>query len=174
MLDRDGTINVERQYLADPAGVELMPGAAEGIRRLNEARIPVALVTNQSALARGFLSHEGLDAIHARLQYLLSAQGAHIDRVYVCPHHPDDGCTCRKPLPALALRAAEDLHADLSLSYVVGDNACDMGLGRVIGATTILVRTGYGAQLEESGRESFAHAVDDLLGAADVILRTMT
>ena len=91
LLDRDGTINVERNYLADPDGIELIPNAAEGIRRLRALGIAVAVVTNQSGIARGYCDWQTLDAIHDRLRGLLAEQGAEIDRIYVCPHHPDGG-----------------------------------------------------------------------------------
>jgi D-glycero-D-manno-heptose 1,7-bisphosphate phosphatase len=140
---------------------------------LNEAGVAVVVLTNQSALARGFLSEETLGEIHAGLEALLWAQGAFIDQIYYCPHHPDDACACRKPLPGMAMSAARDFQADLRRSYVVGDNSCDMGLGKAIGATTILVRTGYGALLEQSRRETYSYVVDGLADAADTILTSM-
>jgi len=169
LLDRDGTILVERHYLADPAGVELLPGAAEGLRGL--ARLgPLVVVTNQSGLARGYFDRATLEAIHAEMRRQLAAHGVELAAIEVCPHHPDDGCACRKPRPGLALRAAARLGFDPARAIVIGDKACDVGLGRAIGATTILVRTGYGAR-EEAARTCRPHLVaDDLREAAELAL----
>jgi D-glycero-D-manno-heptose 1,7-bisphosphate phosphatase len=169
LLDRDGTINVEKYYLSSPEQVELLPGAAEGIRRLTQAGLIAVVVTNQSAIGRHFLRMETLEQIHARMQGLLMARGAVLHAIYVCPHRPDEGCACRKPAPALARRAAEEFGADLSRSFVVGDKACDIGLGKGVGAKTILVRTGYGAALEREGTVQPDWVTEDLPGAAELI-----
>ncbi len=148
LLDRDGTIIVERHYLADPAGVELLPGAAAGLRRLRELGFGLVVVSNQSGVARGYLTLETLERIHARLVELLAAEGVTLDGMYFCPHGPDTGCDCRKPLPGLILRAAADLGFDPRLAVVVGDKPCDVDLGRAVGARSVLVRTGYGREHE--------------------------
>ena len=173
LLDRDGTINVEKDHLADPDEIELLPNAAEGIRRMRAQGLSVAVVTNQSVIARGYCDWQTLDAIHARLSALLAEQGAEVDRIYVCPHHPDDQCDCRKPQPGLARAAARDFGVDLQTAVVVGDKPCDIDLGRSVGARTILVRTGYGARFASQGTGA-DHTVADLLEAADLIGRLST
>lgn len=169
LLDRDGTINVERHYLASPEQVELLPGAAEGIRFLNDLGLPVAVVTNQSAVGRGYFGLDRLDAIHERLRELLARQGAHLDGILVCPHRPDETCSCRKPSPGLAHQAARTFGGDLKVSFVVGDKPCDVELGKQIGATTFVVRTGYGQHFLDSGAVRPDHMADNLLEAARMI-----
>jgi D-glycero-D-manno-heptose 1,7-bisphosphate phosphatase len=169
LLDRDGTINVEKNYILDPADLELIPNAAAGIRRLRELGLKVAVITNQSPIGRGLLTRSGLDEIHRKLTTLLEAEGARLDGIYVCPHAPGDGCRCRKPGLELLERAAAELDADLSRSFFVGDKRIDIESGRAAGATTILVATGYGPlQTFEPGCGPDAR-VDDLLGAATFI-----
>jgi D-glycero-D-manno-heptose 1,7-bisphosphate phosphatase len=169
MLDRDGTINVERHYLSDPAELELLAGAAEGIRSLRQAGLRVAVVTNQSGVARGYFDAATLGRIHARLRLLLQEQGASLDGIFVCPHHPDDACRCRKPGPGLAEQAAAACNAELSRSFVVGDKACDVELGRGVGATTILVRTGYGDGVHREGSVRADYVAGNLAEAAEII-----
>ncbi len=168
LLDRDGTLIVERHYLADPAGVELLPGAAEGLRRMRESGLALVVVTNQSGIARGYLDEDALGAIHARMEALLAAEGVVLDGIFHCPHLPDAGCECRKPLAGLAQQAAAALGFTLSRSFVVGDKACDIGLGRRLGVPAILVTTGHGARELEAGVTADAVA-PDLAAAADAI-----
>ncbi|HUP76419.1 MAG TPA: HAD family hydrolase [Acidimicrobiales bacterium] len=170
VLDRDGTLNVEVHYLSHPDQVELLPGAADGLRALRSAGCRLVVVTNQSAIARGYFDEARLAAIHARLRELLAERGATIDAIYHCPHLPDEGCTCRKPGTLLVERAAADLGFDPASVFVVGDKPCDIGLGRGLGATTILVRTGYGSTHEAAGDATADFVVDDLPGAARVII----
>lgn len=164
LIDRDGTINVEREYLSNPNGLELIPGAAKGLRLLKELGLGLVVLTNQSGIARGYFSLETLDAIHARLKALLAGEGIALDGLYICPHGPDDDCDCRKPLPGLALQAAKDLGFDPSRAFVIGDKAADVDLGKAVGATSILVRTGHGRKHEAMCRPDYV--ADDLLGAA--------
>ena len=126
-------------------------------------------MTNQSAIARGLLDEAGLAAIHRRMQALLASRGARVDEILVCPHHPDDGCDCRKPRTGLVLRAAARLGFEPRECFVVGDMASDVGLGEALGATTLLVRTGHGARTETEGRVRPQHVVDDLGVAAERI-----
>jgi len=158
-LDRDGVLTREDQWVLRPEQVELLPGAAAGVRRLNEAGIPVVVVTNQSARARGWISELDLAQIHARMAELLAAQGAHFDAIYVCPHHPTEGsgelrrvCDCRKPAPGLLLRAAQEMGLDLAASWMVGDAARDVEAARAAGVHAALVLTGKGAA-ERAGIE---------------------
>lgn len=135
---------VERGFPKDPAEVELIPGAAAAIRRLRAAGLRVAVISNQSGIGRGYLTHEDVARVNARLGELLEAEGAALDGLYYCPHAPEDGCVCRKPRRTLLDRAAADLGGDLSRSFFVGDKKDDVDAGRGVGATTFLVRTGYG------------------------------
>ncbi len=151
-LDRDGVLTREDEWVLRADQVELLPGAAAGVRRLNEAGIPVVVVTNQSALARGWIGELELAQIHARLAELLAAEGARIDAIYVCPHHPTEGagelrreCDCRKPAPGLLLRAAREMGLDLAASWMVGDAARDVEAARAAGVQAALVLTGKGA-----------------------------
>jgi D-glycero-D-manno-heptose 1,7-bisphosphate phosphatase len=167
LLDRDGTINVEKHYLCDPDALELLPGAAAGIRLLRQVGFSIAVVTNQAGVGRGLFDLDRVDAVHQRLHELLSEEGTAVDCIYVCPHSPDEKCHCRKPAPGLALRAAVDFGASLLHSFVIGDKDCDIEMGRRIGATTILVRTGHGHEYMETSQAD--HIVTDLLEAARLI-----
>lgn len=169
LLDRDGTLIAERNYLACVEDVELLPGAAPGLRLLNQAGLGLAVVTNQSGLGRGYFDWAALDAIHARMTQLLADEDVTLAGIYVCPHVPDDGCACRKPQPGLAHRAAAELHFELAASFVIGDKPCDIELGRRLGAVTFLVRTGYGAHWEREGLRA-DYTVDDVLAAAQIIV----
>ncbi len=132
-IDRDGTIARDVPYCSRPEDFELLPGAAEGIRILNEQGFKVVVVTNQSGIARGYFTEEMLTQIHQKMLRELARRGAHIDAIYYCPHHPDDGCDCRKPKPKLVLQAARDLNIDLAQSYVIGDSEMDIELARQAG-----------------------------------------
>ncbi len=140
-MDRDGTIIVDKMHLTDPRGVELLPGAAEGVRRLNEAGIFTVVVTNQAVVARGMASKAMVEAANARMQDLLRAEGAHIDAIYYCPDHPDFSiiCECRKPAPGMLLQAAEEHDLDLERSFMVGDWWADIGAGLAAGTRTVLI-----------------------------------
>ena len=172
-LDRDGTINAERDYVLHPDELALLPNAAAGIRHLRSLGLPVVVVTNQSPVGRGWLASEVLDSIHERLTSLLAAEGTQVDGIYACPHAPGEGCPCRKPGTALLERAAGDFGADLSLSFVVGDKATDIEAGRRVGATTILVETGYGKEQRFADGETPDLIAADLHEAARLIGREL-
>ena len=142
-LDRDGTLIVDRHYLADPAGVELLPLAAEAVRRLNDAGLFTALVTNQSGIGRGFFSEAEYRAVHARLRRELAARGARLDAEYHCPLGPDapDPQECRKPRAGMYRRAAREHGLDLARSHYVGDRLRDVVMAQPLGGTAILVRS---------------------------------
>jgi len=172
-LDRDGTVIAERNYLSDPAGVELLPGAAEGLRRMRALGLPLILVSNQSGVGRGYFGLDAVHRVHGRLLELLEAQGAGLDAIYVCPHAPGEACQCRKPLPGLINRAARELDIDPAQSFVVGDKPCDVDLGLVVNATTFLVTTGYGADsaAECGGRaHHVVHGLDEAARRMETIL----
>lgn len=152
-LDRDGTINREVSFIKDPDRFSLLPGAAEAIRLLNEHNILVVVVTNQSGIARGYLTEEDLRRVHERMFRLLAEQGAAVDAVYFCPHHPTEGdgkytvdCECRKPKPGMLSAAAKDHAIDLSQSWMVSDKLSDLQLDAEIRCRTMLVRTGFGEE----------------------------
>ncbi|HEX4149016.1 MAG TPA: D-glycero-beta-D-manno-heptose 1,7-bisphosphate 7-phosphatase [Pirellulales bacterium] len=169
LLDRDGTINVDRDYLADPAELEFIPGASAALARLARLGLGLAVITNQSGVGRGLIRPAQLTAVHQRLGELLAAEGVRLDGIYACPHLPGDGCRCRKPNIGLVQQAAAELGFDPARSFVVGDKASDIELGQRVGAVTLLVRTGYGAQHERNQQFVADYVVDDLAAAADVI-----
>jgi D-glycero-D-manno-heptose 1,7-bisphosphate phosphatase len=169
LLDRDGTVITGRPYLSVPDDVELVTGASAGIRTLRSFGIGVSIVTNQSGIGRGLFGMAELDATNHRLLELLRAQGADIDAIYVCPHTPEDRCACRKPESGLMLRAASELGFDPRRSIVIGDNECDIELGHRVGAKTVLVRTGYGSEVERNGSVVPDFVIDDL-GSIDSVL----
>lgn len=150
-LDRDGTLIVERNYLQREEELELLPDAAEAIRKLNQQGWKVVVVTNQSAVARGMLTEPDLKRIHRSLEELLSLEGARLDAIYYCPHHPTEGrgrylrsCRCRKPASGMLFRASKKLDIDLKSSFLIGDAPSDIEAGNKAGCRTILVTTGYG------------------------------
>lgn len=169
ILDRDGTVLVEKHYLSDPNQVKLVDGAADGLRQLQALGLGLVVITNQSAIGRGMFDAARLEAIHHRMRELLKAEGIRLDGVYVCPHRPEDACACRKPKAGLLQRAAHELHFDIKECLVIGDKACDIELGRGVGATTFLVRTGYGAEVAVDPSVLPAYVVENLQQAARVI-----
>jgi D-glycero-D-manno-heptose 1,7-bisphosphate phosphatase len=146
VLDRDGTIIKEKHYLSAPDQVELIPGVATGLRQLLEMGVGMIIVSNQSGIGKGLFSESQLKLVHEHLKNLLNAEGVHLSGIYFCPHVPSDNCSCRKPAPGLVELAAHELGFVPQDCFVVGDQACDVELGRRINATTFLVRTGYGMQ----------------------------
>jgi D-glycero-D-manno-heptose 1,7-bisphosphate phosphatase len=177
-IDRDGTLTEEVGYVNHPQRLRLLPRSAEAIRLLNDAGVPAVVVTNQAGIARGYFTQEILDAVNGALVEQLKQAGAHLDGIYVCPHHPTEGappfrvaCECRKPKPGLLLRAAGDLGLDLAASTMIGDKPSDLVPGREVGAATVLVLTGYGRGEWEYRQSRFEvkpdHVADDLLDAVE-------
>ena len=146
VLDRDGTIILEKHYLSSPNQVELLSGAAEGLRDMSAMGFGLVVVTNQSGIGRGYFTEETLDRVNQKMIDLLGEHDVYLDGIYHCPHTPQDACSCRKPKPELLLKAAKDKHFDPSKCFVVGDKGSDIQLGKAVGATTILVNTGYGRE----------------------------
>ncbi|MCX7933651.1 MAG: HAD family hydrolase [Planctomycetota bacterium] len=171
LLDRDGTIMVDRHYLADPEGVELLPGALAGLRRLRALGLGLAIITNQSGIARGLMTTAQAQSVNHRLQEILAAGGVTLDGIYLCPHAPEDHCACRKPAVGLAMQAAAALGFDPKDCFVIGDKNSDIGLARNLGAVGILVRTGEGCATEKAGVCKPDAVVDDLAAAAAWISR---
>ncbi len=172
-LDRDGTIIVECHYLSDPIQVELLPGAADGLRKLSAMGLGLVVITNQSGLGRGFFDQARLDQIHQRMRELLEKGGVTLDGIYFCPHTPEDHCSCRKPKPGLLELAAKEIGFEPKNCFVIGDKPCDIELGQGVGATTLLVCTGYGAQGVAEMATQPEYIVDDLSDAAHVIQRVL-
>jgi D-glycero-D-manno-heptose 1,7-bisphosphate phosphatase len=172
ILDRDGTLIVERNYLGSPDGVELVANAAEALRRFKELGWGRLVVTNQSGIGRGYFTRDMVDAIHAHMIALFAQYGAEVDGIYVCPHTPEDDCDCRKPKTGLVLKAAADWGFEPSDCFFVGDKPCDVDLGRVLGGSTILVLTGYGKEHYQNGSARPDFVVRDLNEAVEVVMKT--
>lgn len=173
-LDRDGTLIVEKHYLADPSGVELCAGAAEGLRRLQGAGFRLVMISNQSGIARGILTEAKVRAVNARMAELLAPHGVTFAALYWCPHGPNGTCTCRKPAPGMIHRAVTELGGDLRNAWVIGDRVADLDLARGLGLPSLLVRTGYGCETEFRLLERPTAIVDTLAAAADFILPRST
>jgi D,D-heptose 1,7-bisphosphate phosphatase len=141
-LDRDGTIARDVHYCRRPEDFEILPTVPQAIRLLNERGFRVLVITNQSGIARGYFTEETLAQIHQKMADELTKQDARIDAIYYCPHHPDNGCECRKPKTGLFYQAAQDLGIDFSRSYVVGDSQMDINAGKALSCKTVLVTTG--------------------------------
>jgi D-glycero-D-manno-heptose 1,7-bisphosphate phosphatase len=171
-VDRDGTIMTERAYLADPAGVELVPGALEALADLRAAGFALVTVTNQSGIARGLYSELDYHAVAGRLTTVLGEGGVVVDRTEYCAHHPEvtGPCNCRKPGTGMYLHAAAELGLAPERSFFIGDKATDVLPAVELGGQGILVRTGYGRD-QEAGVPTGTWIADDLRGAADLILR---
>ena len=179
-LDRDGVINNDGSYVNQADDFELLPGAAAAIRRLNEAGLPVVVVTNQGGVAMEYMTVEDLDAVQDRMDEQLAALGAHVDAVYGALAHPEGKVRAlrkeslyRKPAAGMFYQASDDLEIDLEASTMVGDATTDIAAGRNAGCRTILVRTGYG------GSDRRANAVpdvtvEDLSAAVEWILANRT
>lgn len=149
-LDRDGTINEYKGYLTKSADFELLPGVAEVVRKINLSGYLCIVVTNQPAIARGEMTAEDLSEIHRKMETLLGEQGAYVDGIYYCPHHPDKGfpgevealkidCSCRKPKPGLLYKAAEEYNIDLAQSWMIGDSWRDVECGKQGGTHSCLL-----------------------------------
>lgn len=148
ILDRDGTINADSdEFIKSPDEWKPLPGALEAIAKLNHAGWHVAIASNQSGLGRGLFDVASLNAMHAKMHKLLSAHGGRIDAVFYCPHSPDEGCTCRKPLPGLFEQIGERFGIELKGTPVVGDSVRDLQAGAAAGCEPHLVLTGKGAEL---------------------------
>ncbi|MFH1055281.1 MAG: HAD-IIIA family hydrolase [Candidatus Altiarchaeota archaeon] len=153
-LDRDGVINVERHLLNEAINFELIPGSVEAIRRINESGHLAIVVTNQPVVARGLCTFKDVEEVHKKMETLLGKEGAKLDAIYWCPHHPDRGyngenrryktdCECRKPKTGMIREAARRFNIDLKKSYIIGDSTRDIKLGKNAGIKTVGVKTGH-------------------------------
>jgi len=166
-LDRDGTMAKDVHYCRRPEDFKLFPNTAKAIKLLNEHGFKVIVVTNQSGIARGYFTEETLAQIHEKMKSDLAKEGAWIDGIYYCPHHPDDNCDCRKPKPKLVLQAVRERDIELKHSFVVGDLEMDVGLGKAVGCKTILLRDSP----QEDMSISPDYIVSDLLEATQLMLK---
>ena len=172
-LDRDGTIVVERNYLRDPDQVEILPGAASALKRLQDAGFLLFIVTNQSGISRGIFTVADMDRVNAKLLADLAVEGVRFEKIYFAPEAPDEPSRGRKPSPQFLFDARDGFGLDLSESFVIGDKVSDLECGWNAGVRhALLVRTGYGMEWERKLGPDLARAVavDDLPGAADWIL----
>lgn len=177
-MDRDGCLIEEMGYINHPSRVRMLPRTPAAVARLNRAGIAAVMATNQAGVARGYFSEETLNAVNAEVVRQLDGQGARLDALYVCTHHPTAGeppfrraCECRKPKPGLLLRAAAELGLDLSRSVMIGDKPSDIAAGQAAGAASVLVLTGYGRGEWEYRRHEWTlkpdHVAEDLFDAVD-------
>ena len=176
-LDRDGTLNKHVGFLRSPEELELIEGAAEAVREINHSGYLAIVATNQPVIARGEVTEEGLELIHQKLETLLGREGAYLDAIYYCPHHPDKGfegeveelkviCPCRKPSPGMLLRAAKDYNIDLSESWMVGDSENDVLAGKNAGCRTLLLEDAKG---RKGDCRSLLEAVRMITGDMDML-----
>lgn len=172
LVDRDGVLCVDtRQYIKSVEELILLPRSLEALHRLTLADLPVAIISNQSGVGRGFLSQQTLKEVTEALLAAIREAGGEIAGVYYCPHTPEDDCPCRKPKPGLVQRAVSELGFDPTRAVMVGDHLCDVQLANAIGARSILVLTGQGAEQLEAAQATPPDAVaDDLLAAVPLIL----
>ncbi|MCS6843195.1 MAG: D-glycero-beta-D-manno-heptose 1,7-bisphosphate 7-phosphatase [Caldilineales bacterium] len=168
-LDRDGVIVVNHtDYVRSWEQVQFLPGALDALRRLAGTPLAVVVVTNQSAVGRGLMSLDQMWAINAGIAATVSVQGGRLDRVYACPHRPDEGCACRKPAPGMLLAAAADMGLDLSRSYLVGDAVSDVEAAMAVGAQPILVLTGRG-EAQRAGLRAKGYDVPVVADLAEAV-----
>ncbi len=173
ILDRDGVINRDSDaFVKSPVEWLPLPGSIDAIAALSNAGYTVTVASNQSGLARGLFDRSALRAMHRKMRRLVNAAGGHVDRIVVCPHGPDGGCSCRKPLPGLLLRLAKHYDTSLDTVPVIGDSTRDLQAARAAGATPVLVRTGNGARTEASLPADLANVAvyDDLAAAAAALI----
>jgi D-glycero-D-manno-heptose 1,7-bisphosphate phosphatase len=158
LIDRDGTIIIDKVYLSDPDGIEFAPGAIEGLQLLRDAGFALVLITNQSGIARGYFDLATLARIHDRLQSMLAANELRLEAIYFCPHGPDDGCDCRKPAPGMVTKAMHDFGFSPGEVVFIGDSDADMGAAAAAGVKGVRVAAG--------GRVPSINVAHDFLEAA--------
>ena len=174
-LDRDGTLIAEKTYLHRPEDVELFPGAGAALKQLSDAGFKLFIVTNQSGIGRGYFTLADAERVNERVSREFARDGVRFEKTYIAPEAPDEPSRVRKPSPQFLFDARDEFDLDLAESFMVGDKLIDLECGWNAGVKKgILVRTGYGAELEREspGKISSAVVVNDLNGAADWILKT--
>jgi D-glycero-D-manno-heptose 1,7-bisphosphate phosphatase len=184
-VDRDGVLSEEVGYLGDRDHVRLIPHSAEAVKLVNQSGLKIIAITNQSGVARGYFSEEMLGQIHGKMEQLLKDQGAFLDGIYYCPHHPEGTveayrmvCDCRKPAAGLLIQAAQEHSIDVSSSYLIGDKRTDIECAHRAGARGILVLTGYGrdelGKINSAASAQPAYVAADLLDAVQWIIKDKT
>lgn len=180
-MDRDGTMTVEGGYINHPSRLQLIDGTAQAVKLCNENHLLAVVTTNQAGVARGYFTEDLVKVVHSRLEDLLAQQGAKLDAIYYCPHHPREGkppyraeCDCRKPGPGMINQACRELPVDLARSYMVGDKISDSEFGHRLGIRTVMVLTGYGRGEYEYQRQDWKdtpdHIAENLKEAVEWIL----
>lgn len=175
-LDRDGTLIVDKNYLSRPQDVNIFPATPAGLKRLGGAGLKLFIVSNQSGVGRGYFSLADVDNVNQHLCQTLARNGVRFEKIYIAPEKPDEPSRGRKPSPQFLFDARDEFGLNLADSFLIGDKLSDLECGWNAGVQkSILVRTGYGAELErtEPGKLARAVIVDDLNQAADWILKTM-
>lgn len=169
-LDRDGTINVEKNYLYRLEDWEWIPGAKEAIRKLKQSGYRVVVVSNQAGIARGMFKPSDVERLHSFVQQELVGLGTTIDAFYYCPHHPDfsGNCSCRKPAPGMLVQASLDLNLDFARSWMIGDKLIDVQAGHAAAVQSMMVRTGYGVS-EQKHMNRETRVFDSVCYAAEFI-----
>lgn len=172
-MDRDGTVSEEVGYVYHAGLYKVFEWAGPAIRKINQHGMKAILITNQSGVGRGYFEETSVEEVHNILRTELAKQNAKLDAIYVCVHHPDEGCDCRKPNPGMLLRAQEELDIDLTQSFVIGDKYLDIETAHNVGAKGILVLTGYGRQEREkymTGEHQPDLVAENLMEAVEAIL----
>ena len=169
-IDRDDTLCKDVGYCSRPEDLELFPGAGEGIKLINDNGFKVVVITNQSGIARGYFNEETLKRIHEKMKNDLAVYGAHVDAIYYCPHHPDDGCECRKPAPKMGLQAIQDMDINPSKSFVIGDRLMDILFARNLGCRAILISNPKGLEELQKAGVCADYVASNLEEAAEWIL----
>lgn len=173
-IDRDGVINKDLgEYVAKPEDFFFIDGAVEALKKLHNSEYKIIVLTNQGGIGKGIYTEKDLDKIHKRMYELLAEKGIKLDGLYFCPHHPDDGCDCRKPRLGLVRQAVKNHGINLEESFFVGDKTSDVKAGKDAGCKTFLVKTGY------AGHDKLYYVepdfvVSDLLEATNIILKIAT
>jgi D-glycero-D-manno-heptose 1,7-bisphosphate phosphatase len=171
-LDRDGTIIVEKEYLCRPEGVSVFPGVGKALRGLMDGGFSLFIVSNQSGVGRGYFTMADCDAVNQRLLEMLAVDGVKFEKIYIAPEAPDQPSRGRKPSPQFLFDARDEFGINLAASYIIGDKAIDLQCGwNAAVKKSILVRTGYGKQVEAAGQFGEGIVVDDLSAAAEWILK---
>ncbi|NOZ80515.1 MAG: HAD family hydrolase [DPANN group archaeon] len=166
-LDRDGTLNEETMYAHRIEDFRLLPGVIEGLQKLRDAGYLFFIITNQSGIGRGIFSEKEMHRFNDHLLSVLKQEGIRIEKVYFCPHHPEEGCDCRKPSPRYVFEAAKDFSIDLAGSYMFGDHRSDMLLARNAGIRSVFLLTGHGKEeFDRFGKEMSVDFVAKDLGEA--------
>lgn len=169
-LDRDGVLIEDTNYVGHVDEVKLIDSSPQALRRLKDAGFLLFVVTNQSGVARGYFTREQVDEIHALLDGYFTKAGVALDRYYICPHHPEDNCDCRKPKPKFLLDAAREFALDLARCYMVGDRVTDVKCGQNAGTRTVLVLTGGGRDAQAKNEVAPDHIAADVGAAVNWIL----